>query len=177
MENQKPSTGKIALNYGLILGLASVTLAVILYVTNNLLDQNWVTGVISFLIMIGVIVYALRTFKTANGGFMSLSQALKVGLGVAVIGSLIGALYNLIFMTFIEPGFIDLIIDKQRETMMENQPNMSAEQIDQSMEMVRKFAGPWISSAFQILGGLFFGFIISLIAGLIMKKENPYPQA
>ena len=170
---QSPPTGKFALNYGLILGLASVALAVILYVTNSLLDQNWMTGVVSFLIMIGVIVYALSAYKKANGGFMSLSQALKVGLAVAVIGALIGAIYNFIFMSYIEPNFVDLIMEKQRQTMMESQPNMSEEQINQAMEMGRKFAGPWVTSAFQILGGLFFGFIISLVAGLIMKKENP----
>lgn len=177
MQNPQPSTGKFALNYGLVLGLISVAFVVVLYATNNLLDQNWITTVISFIIMIGVIVYALNAYKKANGGFMSLSQAIKVGLGVALIGALVGAVYNFIFMSFIEPNFIDLIIDKQRETMVEAQPNMTTEQIDQSLEMVKKFAGPWISSAFQIVGGLFFGFIISLIAGLIMKKENPYQQA
>jgi hypothetical protein len=31
-----------------------------------------------------------------------------------------------------------------------------------------------LSAAIQLLAGIFFGFIISLIAGVIMKKENPY---
>lgn len=174
METTKTSTGKIALSYGIVLGLISVTLAVILYITNNLLDQNWITSLIGFLILIGVIIYALKTFKKANGGFMSLSEALKVGVGVAVIGGLIGALYNYIFMTFIEPDFINQIAEVQRTAILERSPNMTDDQLEQSMVMVKRFSQPWISSAIQLIAGLFFGFIISLIAGLVMKRENPY---
>jgi hypothetical protein len=41
------------------------------------------------------------------------------------------------------------------------------------MEMNAKFSSPWIVAAFAIIGNLFFGFIIALIAGLIMKNKNP----
>jgi len=34
-------------------------------------------------------------------------------------------------------------------------------------------ATPLISSAVQIIGALFLGFIISLIGGLIVKKSRP----
>ncbi|HNU60527.1 MAG TPA: DUF4199 domain-containing protein, partial [Aquaticitalea sp.] len=60
----------------------------------------------------------------------------------------------------------------QYEKMMEQNPNMTQEQIDMAMEMGKKFSSPWISVAFGIIGSLFFGLIISLISGLVMKKEN-----
>ena len=43
MEEQKLTTGKVALTYGGLLGLLTIILAVVLYVTNSLLDQNWMT--------------------------------------------------------------------------------------------------------------------------------------
>ena len=56
--------------------------------------------------------------------------------------------------------------------MIEQNPNMTQDQIDMSMEMAKKFSTPAITSAFALVGSLFFGLIISLVAGLIMKKEN-----
>jgi len=173
MEAQKPSTGQIALTYGALLGFLSIALAVVLYVTNQLLDQNWITGLVGFLIMLGVIVYGQQVFKKANGGFMELKDALKVGLGIALVGSILGAIYNYIFLTVIEPDFINLIIEKQREAMIESQPNMTEAQMNQALELAGKFARPWVQSSIQIIGGIFFGFIISLISGLILKKSNP----
>ena len=123
--------------------------------------------------MIGVIAYGQQVFKKQNQGFMDLKDALKVGLGIALIGSLIGAAYYFIFLTFIEPDFINLIIDKQREAMLESQPNMSQEQVDQAMSIASKFSRPWVQCSIQIVVGIFFGFIISLISGLIQKRTNP----
>ena len=174
MNEQKQTTGKVALTYGVLLGVLGIIQAVILYVTNTLLDQNWMTAVIGFTIMIGMIVYGQRVFKNGNGGFMNFKEALKVGVGIAIIGALIGALYNFIFLTFIEPDFVELIVDKQREAMIEQSPNMTDAQIEQGMAMASQFARPWVQSSFQIVGGIFFGFIISLISGLILKKDNPY---
>ncbi|WP_028375724.1 DUF4199 domain-containing protein [Leeuwenhoekiella sp. MAR_2009_132] len=174
MKEQQQTTGKVALTYGTLLGVLSITQAVILYITNSLLDQNWVTAVVGFAIMIGMIVYGQMVFKKGNGGYMNFKEALKVGVGIAITGALIAALYNFIFLTFIEPGFVDLIVEKQREAMIEQSPNMTEAQIEQGLAMAGQFARPWVQASFQIVGGIFFGFIISLISGLILKTENPY---
>ena len=176
MDTKKTTTGNVALTYGGLLGLLTIIFAVILYVTNSLLDQNWITAVVSFLIMASVIAYGQYVYRNGNGGFMGLKDALKVGLGIALIGTIIGSLYNYIFLTVIEPGFIELIVEKQREAMIENSPNMTDAQIEQAMELAGKFSRPWVQSSIQIIGGIFFGFIISLISGLILKRNNPYQE-
>ncbi|MEH6406901.1 MAG: DUF4199 domain-containing protein [Leeuwenhoekiella sp.] len=176
METTKNSPGKIAMTYGLILGLLNIVLSVILYVTNNYLENSWVTSVTSFAIMILVIVLAMKAYKKGNGGFISLREALKTGVATALIGSIIGAIYFYIFATLIEPNLVDQIMDVQREQMLINAPDMTQSQIDQAMEMGRKFTQPWLMCTFQLVFGLFFGFIISLIGGLAIKQENPYQQ-
>ena len=50
---------------------------------------------------------------------------------------------------------------------------MPQDAIDTAREMSEKFSNPMISSAFQLIGALFIGFIISLIGGLIVKKSRP----
>ena len=49
---QQVNSKKIILNNGLYLGLATVALSIIMYVTNMIYDQNWIVGLISFILMI-----------------------------------------------------------------------------------------------------------------------------
>jgi len=173
METPQASVKKIALNFGLLLALASIFLQVISYVTNNHIDQPWWIIVLSTIISVGIYVYALKTFRTDNGGFMSLGQALKVGMAAAVISGLIYALYFYVFTTVIEPDFMQQTLDFRNAEMMEQNPNMTQEQMDAAAEVQQMFMQPWLMSAFTIIGSLFWGFIISLIAGLILKRSQP----
>jgi hypothetical protein len=64
-------------------------------------------------------------------------------------------------------------LDFQLEKMRIDNPEMTNDQLDGIRSMQEKFSGPLIRSAFQIIGSLFIGFIISLIGGLIVKKSRP----
>lgn len=81
---QQVNSKKIILNNGLYLGLATVALSIIMYVTNMIYDQNWIVGLISFILMIVFIAMGIKAFKAQNNGYLSLSQGLKVGLGIAL---------------------------------------------------------------------------------------------
>ncbi|HEY9183742.1 MAG TPA: DUF4199 domain-containing protein [Salegentibacter sp.] len=174
MEIQKTDSKGIIINYGVLLGILSVVLGVIMYVTNAYLNPSFYFSVASFLIMVAIIVLGIRTYKKANQTYLSLTEALKLGLGIALIGGIIGAIWQLLLMTVIEPDYMMQMADVQREVMLERFPNMTDSQIDDAMAMNEKFSSPWIMMAIAIIGSLFFGFFISLVAGLIMKNKNPY---
>ena len=76
-------------------------------------------------------------------------------------------------MNYIDPDFVQKTLDFSREQMIEQNPNMTQEQIETAMGMSAKFMSPVFMSAIAMLATLFFGFIISLFAGLIMKKNPP----
>ncbi len=174
METQKLQARKFILNYGLILGVVSILISVVMYVTNSLVEQNWIASILGIVVMIVAITYGINEYKKSNGGFLTLGEAIKIGVGVALIAGIIGAIYQFIFMTYIEPDFLEKMMQVQFDNMIEQNPDMSEEQIEMSMEMGRKFSSPWITTAFQIVGNLFFGLIISVIAGLALKKENTH---
>ena len=173
METQTDSLKKIALNFGVLLALLSIVLQVISYVLYVHIDRPWWLTVIQTLISIAVLVYGIKAYKTANAGFLTLSQALKVGLAISLVAGIISVIFNFIFMNYIDPDFIQKTLDFSREQMIEKYPNMTQEQIESSLEISAKFMTPWIMSAIAILATLFFGFIISLFTGLIMKKNPP----
>jgi preprotein translocase subunit YajC len=173
MENQQVTAKKFVLNYGILLGIVSVIYGVFMYVTNVYLDPSIIYGIISFLILIVLITLAIKAFKTENNGFLSLSEALKVGIGAAVIGGIIAAVWSFALTTYIEPDYTNQIMEVQREKMIETQPEMTETQIDTAIGMSSKLSSPPIAFAISLIGSLFFGLVISLIVGLIMKNKNP----
>jgi len=173
METPVASVKKIALNYGLILALGTIGLSVVVWLMGMHLDQPWWQGLTNFAIMIACIVYGLKAYKHDNGGFMSLGEALKMGLAIALVAGVVGVIFNLLFTTVIEPDFTTQMLDAQRTKMIEGNPNMTEEQLEMTMGITEKMMSPGIMAAMGIIVTLFFGFIISLITGLIMKNNKP----
>ncbi len=173
METQTTSLKKIALNYGVLLALLSIVLQVISYVLDVHIDRPWWLTVLQLIISVGVIVYGIKAFKISNENYLTLGQALKTGLAISLVAGVIAVVFNYIFMNYIDPDFVQKTLDFSREQMLVKNPEMTQEQIDMAMNMSAKFMSPMIMSAFAIIATLFFGFIISLFAGLVMKKNPP----
>src|SRR5690606_33567512 len=125
MEEQQPKTGKFALNYGLLLGLLSVVFGVMLYIQKMHYEMNASIIGVSILIMAGVLFFAINAFKKANGGFLSISEALKVAVGAAVVGAVISLAYQYILTHFIEPDFFDKAMEIAKPKAFEQNPNMT----------------------------------------------------
>jgi hypothetical protein len=171
MENQT-SSKSIILNYGLYLGVISILISAVVYAMGDHLKPHWSVSLLNIVTMIALIIMGIKKFKDENGGFMSWGQAVKVGVGLTVISTLIVIAYNLIFMTFIEPDFMQQVLAVQEQAWVDQ--GMSSEQTEAAKEMMLKFQSPLISSAFGLVVAAFIGFIFSAIAGAVMKAEEQY---
>ncbi|PIE49299.1 MAG: DUF4199 domain-containing protein [Flavobacteriales bacterium] len=170
MENQTKSSNNIAVNYGVYLGMASVIISLIIYAMGKTYEQNWIITLINILTIVVFVILGIKKFKENNNGYLVLSQGLKTGIAVALIGAIIGIIYILIFVNFIEPGYTENVLEISRQKMMEN-PNLSEEQIDNAIEIQKNFSSPWFIAAVGLLWSLFIGFITSLIASLVMQQK------
>ena len=173
MENQTPSIKSTIINYALILSAISIAFNLMLYFLDMHYQQSQMTGIVGIVIMIGVLIYSFIDHKKLNEGYLSLSEALKIGLGISALAGLIGVAYTFVFTEFLDPNMMEKALDFQLEKMRIDNPEMTQDQLDGIRSMQEKFSGPLIRSAFQIIGSLFIGFIISLIGGLIVKKSRP----
>lgn len=171
MEENKPKTGKFALNYGLLLGAAGVIFGFMLYTADMHYQGGIAVMLISLALTIAGIVLAMVQFRKANGGFMSFSQALKVGIGVSIVAGIIGIIFNQLMANVIDPDMMNKAMELQRNQLMET-TSMTPEQIDEQMEMGKKFSTPTMQIVFGLVFSLFVGFIVSLISGLILKKQE-----
>lgn len=172
MENQPTPTKSIIINYGVYLGIASILISVLVYALGMQYDQDWKMGSIGIIAMAVIIFLGIKKFKELNSGYLTVGQALKTGVGIALIGGIISVIYSFIFMSYIEPDFMANTMAKAEQKMIEDFPNLSDDQIEMQIEMMQKFSTPAITSAFALIGSLFFGFVISLISGFI-QKSNP----
>jgi len=175
METTTPSTARIALRYGLYAGLASIIYSAILNITG--LSFNKVVGYLSFPISLAIsiiaIVYACKEFRAANGGALSLGQAIGVGTLLSAISGFLSGVFLTIYVTIIDTSFVERTLDNARR-QMEEQGNLSDEQIDQAMEMSRPFTENLMNYSFVTgpIFGAIMGLILSVIIGAIMKKDR-----
>ncbi len=173
MENQQSiSPSKTILTYGIFFGLASVLVSVANYSFGNIYKPHWSLSIINYLLLIVFIVLALKAYREQNGGYLKLSDALKIGIGISLLAGIISMLYFLVFVNYIEPDFIAKTGEVQEQIMYERFPDMDEALIEQQVEMSKKFMTPTIMSAFILAASLFSGLIFSLVIGLFMKKSE-----
>lgn len=166
----KTNSRNIIINYGLILGAASVITSVTLYTLNKHLEESWTIFMISMFTMILIIVFAIKKFKLINNGFLTFGEAIKIGVGVAVIGAIIGIIYQQIFQNFIEPDFLNQKLEIARDKMLDS--GLDDDVVDNQLEMAKKFQTPLITSAIGIAISAFLGFVFSAVSGAIMQKKE-----
>jgi hypothetical protein len=171
MENQNPSLKQIAINYGLLLALVSILLMVVMYVAN--IEKSWMISIVSMALTIFLLFSAIKAYRHGNGGFLKLGEGLKVGLATAAIAGVVAGLYAYLHYSFVYPEYIDIILEEAREGMASQSQGMTDEQVEQALQFTEMFTTPFMMATFSLIGSLFFGFIISLFSGLILKRDNP----
>lgn len=172
MEQNQPKTGKYALNYGVFLGIISIIFSLMLFSLDMHYQGGFAVMGVSIVLTIIFIVIAMMQFKKANNGFMSFGQALKIGVGLSLVGGIIGVLFNQVLINFIDPDTMTKAFEFQREQLI-SAGELSIETIDAQLEMGKSFSTPAMQIAFGLVGSIIFGFILSLVPGLILKKSNP----
>ena len=123
--------------------------------------------------MVGSITFAQIAYRKQNDGYLNLSEAMKVGLGVTVVGILIAIVYGWFQATILDPTQIERATEFAINQAIDQNPEMTDEMIAGAKEWIEWGTSPAISTAFAFGFGLIFGGIISLVTGLIVKKSRP----
>lgn len=169
---EKTTTKSLIITYGLLLGVLSVLSAVVKYViSGNATDKSVLESIIGIVMTIALIVIPINIHKKNNQGFLTLSDSFKIGLGVSAIAGIIGVIYFVIFANYIQPEFAENLLNSEVKKSMESNPNLSAADMQKGMAMAKSFMMPMFYTMI-IVANLFFGFLISLIAGLVLRKQQ-----
>lgn len=169
MENQEPSTFKNALNAGAMLGIVLMIVSLI----QSLLGMydSKIFQFLSYAVLIAGLLIFIRNFRDKElGGHISYGQIVGFGTLTALFAGIIGGFMVYLYLKFVDDSMISFIYEKAEQDMYNK--NMSDEQVATSMEYMKAFTSAGAIAIFFVLGNAFFGLVVSLIAGIFMKKEE-----
>lgn len=158
------------IKFGFITSLLVIALALILYVT----DLSFKPGInyFSYILILGGIFMGIKTYRDKElGGFITFGTAFKTGWWTVLIMALVSSAFTYVFVTLIAPEFIDKIMEMQSMAMYEQ--GMSDEEIEMAQSMSSMFMTPGAMVGWALIGNLFIGVILNLIASATLKKNSP----
>ncbi|MCF0056906.1 DUF4199 domain-containing protein [Dyadobacter sp. CY356] len=166
---EKASTARTALKYGILTSVAIMVFTTILNVSGQ--SQNKWLAMLSYVIMIVGIVMAMKEFRETNKGFMTYGEGLGLGSLVSGILGFFASMFAMVYIKFIDPTIMTQTLDKARADM--EAQGLDDAQIDRFMEASQKFSSPGFMFGAGVFGYLFMGFIFSLIIAAIIRREKP----
>lgn len=177
MENTV-SPAKSGIPYGALFGLIMALEIVITYVIGMkaLAETSFgvVINILNFLVLPLAFIYiGCTNYKSKlNSGFISFGECLKIGVTIAIIAAIIYASFSIIF-NMIFPEFVEETMAIAKSTMLKQNPNMSSQELEMGMSMMKKFANPLIVFPVTLAMYSFIGLIHSLIIGAVVKNPKP----
>lgn len=169
MEKQNENLFKSTMTSGAFLGVALILFSVVVYVFNMTLKPG--VSFISYVIILVGIIYGTKTYRdNFLKGIMKYSTALATGTLIVIFAGVISGLYSYIFVSYIDPGYFDKIIEQTIITYQEQ--GLTDEQIESAVSMTSAMRTPLFFALGSLLGSAVMGFIFSLITSIFLKKEG-----
>ena len=175
---QKKSPSKSALQYGVLFGILMVLEFVIVYVMDIDPISNPAAGIVIntlnyLLFPVSIITIGCLNYKKKlNEGFISFGECLKIGVTICLIAGLIYGIFSVVF-NMIFPEFMEEILKKTKQVMLQQNPTLTTAQLDMAMSMTKKFMSPALMVPVTVAMYSFIGLIYSLIIGAFVKNDNP----
>ncbi len=154
-----------AIIYGLIANISGLSIPT--SIMKSLL------GMIAAILIYSLIgIFAIKTHRNEDlGGYITFGRAFFVSVIAMIIAGVLGALFNVLYVTVIDPGFIDAVIEGMEE--MFNNLGMDSDIAELQIAEVRDRFSPATQLTTGILWGSLAGVVLSLIIAAIMKKSPP----
>jgi hypothetical protein len=172
------SPAKSGIIYGVLFGVIMILEFTVMYVIGMKSLVNTMFGTIvnicNYLILPILFIYigCNNYKKNINNGFISFGECLKIGVSITFIAALIYAAFSVVF-NLIFPEFVDEMIAITREGMLKSNPNLTNEQMESGLAMMKKFTNPFIVFPVTLAMYSFMGLFYSLIVGAVLKNKNP----
>ncbi|OHX67103.1 DUF4199 domain-containing protein [Flammeovirga pacifica] len=169
-EKEQPKKFPVAMKYAAIAGVFSFGYSIFLMMMEKSQDQ--------FLGMLGMVVTAVamfmatREYKNDCEGYLPFKEGFKIGALMGVISSFISNLLNYFYVAFIDSSFIEQAVDVTVKEM-ESNPQITDEQLEQSIKMVEWMMGTPIPFLIAFIFASIMSCLLALGVAGILKQENP----
>jgi hypothetical protein len=173
MENSSSGKTQFVLLQGAILGALNVALLAVLYLFGKY-NSGWTALV--WLIYFAFIPWSIVKLRnTFMGGYITYGESLGHGLKISILSGVIVGFFNFLifkndstlakeFVSHLEEGYLAA--------------GMTEAQVEQMGGLISIVTNPWFLLFSNMLGGVFYGLIVSLIISFTtMRKKDPFQDA
>ncbi|WP_104382587.1 DUF4199 domain-containing protein [Sphingobacterium sp. HMA12] len=175
---------KKSIIYGVVLGVISFILGLIVLFVVKDLNSFWGVMSMSFIVNTGifVVISALFSFslRKANGGYWSFSIALKSIFMMLAISTIISTIGTQVYVNFVNPTLQEQVVTHTINVTIEymEKNNVPDEVIDSKIaELEKQVDAIGKITLGQIFKGLaitlLFQFVFALLLSALSKKEKP----
>jgi len=172
MKNNKKSLMKNSLDFGVLAGVLICIISLLTYLF-SLSNYKWAINTIIAIVMIILIYLGSKNHaKNSHNGFINYTDALASGILIGFFSSIIFGIYVYCLYKFIDSTLIEKMLNTSRDALMKNNPNMTEEQVENALEISKKFMAPIIISLSNIFSLTILAFILSLIISVFVRKKN-----
>lgn len=153
---------------GIIISLILIVLGIVTYLTKQ--TENKALGWLPYIILTGGIIAGCIVYAKQLNANVTFGNVFAHGFKTTAVVIVIQVVYVFLSIKVIFPEITDLAIEASRKALVK-QNTLSDEQIEQAVDMTRKYMLPF-AIGFTIIGYGFMGAIASLI-GAAAAKKNP----
>jgi hypothetical protein len=167
-----------AIKYGVVGGLISVAISLIIYLINPMLFAEWWVGLIGLPISIAILLALCFEIRKENGGFLKFGDAFLNMLIAGVIMTALSVLFTIVLFNVIDPELPAVLTDQVLQNTAEMMSNfgMPEAQLEEAMQQTAEGMESAYSVGKLLLGiiwGAVWYAVLSLILGLIVKRNPP----
>lgn len=128
------------------------------------------SGLFSLIILALGIYLGLKQARARNGNNLTYSQAVKTGIGIAVITAVFVALFSWFYCAVLNPGYTEFMVRDVQRSM--TAAGKSPADIAQAAESTRAAFSTGAQVAQALIGQTVGGTIITLLLGLFLRTKN-----
>lgn len=164
---------KVILTYGLLAGLLIIALSIILQM--SLGEHSMVTGYVTMVLSLLMVFFGIKSYRDQhNGGVITFGRAFKVGIQIALIGSVFYVVGWEIYSSLYMPNFMEDYSAKMIEEMKAE--GASAGELSATMAEMEQWK-QWYKNPFIRFGMVFLeifpvGLLVTLISSLILRRKG-----
>ncbi|WP_221032333.1 DUF4199 domain-containing protein [Actomonas aquatica] len=163
--------------YGLGMAIAGAVLNLGLFFggyhdsVDKLTTSQIIGGVGGGIITIVGLILAIRARRaeTPADEAFGYGRALGAGTLTSLWGALFGNVFNVLYMTVINPNMQEIVVESQMAAM--EAQGAGADQMEAAEGMIRMMTNPALQFVFGLIGAFLFSFVISLIIAAFIRRE------
>jgi hypothetical protein len=163
------------LRFGLYAGITICSLMLIAwYVFSDLsMGSQEVLGYASMIVALLFVYFGVRHYREQeNNGTLRFAEGLRIGLGITLIAALCFGILDVIYVKWMNPGFMEEYYANVLTEMESTLP--AGEFLERKREMESQkelFTNPLINFLVMFFTVFLIGLIISLISALLLRRK------